>query len=521
MIKFFRKYHKWLGVIFALIILSYAISGIILNHRKTFSFIDVNRKLLPKEYRYQNWNNAAVKSTLKLSSDSILIYGNIGIWLTDSSYSVFKTFNAGFPKGIDNRKIFQMVRTKGDKLLAGTLNGLYRFNYKEDKWVSVTMPVKEKNVVDIILKQDTVFVLTRSSLLTTTDLYNFRVFQLPPPENYDNKTGLFKTLWVIHSGEIYGIAGKIIIDFAGLVFAFLTITGFIVFVNRIILKKNLKPATIKVKLKNSNRWNIKWHNKIGWMALAILILNATTGMFLRPPLLAFIGNSRVGKIPHTELATPNPWFDQLRRIYYDDEIKRFIVVAMDGFYYSDDNFKTELKQFRFQPPVSIMGVTVFEKVDPYRYLVGSFEGLFTWNSKTGEVYDYIKKQPYTNVTHRGKPIGDFLVSGYTRDYNNQEYFFDYNLGAINIKGTDRFAVLPQNIINGSPISLWNVALEIHTGRIYQSLIGNFYVLIVPLTGLFVLFILISGFIVWLKIRKTDTINLSGVNEMNGEHNLYS
>ena len=111
------------------------------------------------------------------------------------------------------------------------------------------MPVKEKNIVDIIQKQDTILVLTRSSLLKTTDLYNFSVSQLPPPENYDNKTGLFKTLWVIHSGEIYGIAGKIIVDFAGLVFAFLTITGFIVFVNKIVLKKNRKPAEARSKIK--------------------------------------------------------------------------------------------------------------------------------------------------------------------------------------------------------------------------------------------------------------------------------
>ena len=68
---------------------------------------------------------------------------------------------------------------------------------------------------------------------------------------------------------------------------------------------------------------------------------------------------------------------------------------MDGFYYSDDNFKTELKQFIFQPPASIMGVTVFEKIDSYKYLVGSFEGLFEWNSQSGEVFDYVKKQIYT------------------------------------------------------------------------------------------------------------------------------
>jgi len=501
MINFFRKYHKWLGVIFALIILSYVFSGIILNHRETLSFIDVNRKLLPKEYRYQNWNNAAVKSTLKISPDSILVYGNIGIWLTDSSYSDFTNFSIGIPKGIDNRKIFQMIKTTGNSLIAGTLSGLYTFNYQQNKWVSIILPVKEKSIADIIQKQDTIFVLTRSSLLKTTDLSHFSVSQLPPPENYDNKTGLFKTLWVIHSGEIYGTAGKIVVDFAGLVFAFLTITGFIVFVNRIILKKNKKPAEVKVKLRNSNKWNIKWHNKIGWIALVILILNTTTGMFLRPPLLAFIGTSRVGKIPYTELATPNPWFDQLRRIYYDQDINRFLVVTMDGFYYSDDNFKTDLKQFRFQPPASIMGVTVLEKIESNTFLVGSFEGLFTWNTQTGEVYDYIKKQQYTSPSHNSRPIGDFLVSGFTRDYKNQEYFFDYNIGTVNINGTEEFAILPKKIIKDAPISLWNLALEIHTGRIYQSIIGDFYVLIVPLTGLFVLFILISGFIVWLKIRK--------------------
>jgi hypothetical protein len=500
MIKFFRKYHKWLGVVFALIILSYVFSGIILNHREGLSFIDVNRKLLPKEYRYQNWNNAAIKSTLKITSDSILIYGNVGIWITDSSFTDFKNFSAGIPKGIDNRKIFQMIRTTGNKLLAGTFSGLYAFNYKDYKWISVTLPVKEKIIVDIIQKQDTILVLTRSSLLKTTDLLNFNISQLPPPENYDNKTGLFKTLWVIHSGEIYGLAGKIIVDFAGLVFAFLTITGLIVFVNKILLKKD-KPVEVKAKLKNSNRWNIKWHNKFGWITLAILILNTTTGMFLRPPLLAFIGNSRVEKIPYTELATPNPWFDQLRRIYYNQDIDRFIIVTMEGFYYSDDNFKTELKQFRFQPPASIMGVTVLEKIDVNTFLIGSFEGLFTWNSQTGEVFDYIKKQQYTPPSRNSRPIGDFSVSGFTRDYKNQEYFFDYNAGAVNINGAEGFAILPQKIIKDSPISLWNLALEIHTGRIYQSIIGDFYVLIVPITGIFVLFILISGFIVWLKIRK--------------------
>jgi hypothetical protein len=135
---------------------------------------------------------------------------------------------------------------------------------------------------------------------------------------------------------------------------------------------------------------------------------------------------------------------------------------MEGFYYSDDNFKTELKEFNFQAPVSVLGITVFEKIDVNTYLVGSFEGLFKWNSKTGEISDYIKKQSYASPSRNSIPIGDFLVSGFTRDYKNQEYFFDYNMGAININGPEKYAVLPEKIVIDTPITPWNTALEIHT-----------------------------------------------------------
>lgn len=502
MIKFFRKYHKWLGIIFAFIILSYVFSGIILNHRNALAGVDINRKLLPEVYRYNNWNNSAVKATLRISPDSVLLYGNIGIWLTDSAFSTFTGFRNGFPKGIDNHRVFQLVRTKEGKLLAGAFSGLFSYSFDEGKWTSVDIPVRDKRVVDIAEKNDTLLFLTRSFLLRSVDLKEFDVMQLPPPENYDNKTGLFKTLWVIHSGEIYGLTGKLIIDFAGLVFAFLTISGLIVFINKIVLKKEGVRAERRKKLKSSNRWNLRWHNKLGWIMLAILILNTVTGMFLRPPLLAFIGNSRVGKIPFTELADSNPWFDQLRRIFHDEESGRYILSTSEGFFHSDDDFSSPLKKYVHQPPASIMGVTVLEKVRSDTYLVGSFEGLFLWNSQNGRVFDYITKQEYESNSGFGSPVGDFLISGFTRDFKGQEFWFDYNRGALPVSGFGDFAPMPQQLRDESTMSLWNLALEIHTGRIWQPLIGGFYILIVPLTGLIVLFILISGFIVWLKLRRT-------------------
>jgi uncharacterized iron-regulated membrane protein len=56
--------------------------------------------------------------------------------------------------------------------------------------------------------------------------------------------------------------------------------------------------------------------------------------------------------------------------------------------------------------------------------------------------------------------------------------------------------MPSEVLVKSPISLWNTALEVHTGRIYEFVIGKFYILIVPLTGLAMLLILVTGFFAW-------------------------
>lgn len=308
-------------------------------------------------------------------------------------------------------------------------------------------------------------------------------------------------MWVIHSGEIYGEVGKIIVDLIALIIIFLTISGLIVFINRIILKK--KPSKKKrKKIKLANKFWLKWHNKIGWSTIIFLLITSSTGIFLRPPFLIPIANEKVSKIPFSELDTDNAWFDRLRRINYNYETNTFLISTSEGFYYSKDNFKTELEPVRFQPPVSIMGLNVFEEISENKYLIGSFEGLFAWEPETGFVFDIIKQKPYSGSRNDGRPIGQFLISGFTMDYMNSPVAFDYNLGAITLDGND-FSEMPERLSN-QPISIWNVALEIHTGRIFQPILSDFYILIVPLTGIALLFILISGFIVWYKKYRNTT-----------------
>jgi hypothetical protein len=494
MMRFFKKAHKWVGLVLALLIVLFSLSGIVLNHRALFSKVDVNRTWLPKVYRYTNWNNAAVRSVEKIGSNRLLVYGNIGVWETDTTFSHFKDFNQGFPSGIDNRKIFKVLAMpKG--VLAGTLFGLYRLDPVKQRWSLLPLPVKEENVVDLLARGDTVLVLTRSNLLQTTDLRSFDVIALPAPEHYDHKIGLFKTFWVIHSGEIWGTAGKLVVDAVALIFIALCIGGIVLFFS----KRQLKAGTSnRIKVRKRFQWHLKWHNKIGWITAVVLLVTTLTGMFLRPPFLIAIAETRVGKIPLTELSTPNPWFDILRRIIYLPVENKYLVSTSEGFYTFDHAFSREATKFELQPPASVMGVTVLEDLGSPNLLLGSFEGLFVWNTTNGEVFDLIKQEPYVRPLRKGPPVGDHKISGYTTYFRNAPIVFDYALGAQDLNGSEMFPAMPSAVLEASPMSLWNLALEVHTGRIYQSLLGPAYILVVPLGGLLILLLLVSGVVVWFR-----------------------
>lgn len=494
--KFFRKYHKWSGIILMLLLILFSISGIILNHRSQLADFSVNRNALPKYIRYNNWNNAAVKDMYPVGNDSLMVYGNIGVWLTDSTLNDFQDLNNGFPNGIDNRKIAKIIKYNNN-IFAGTLYGFFKYNKTDDHWEKLILPLKEESVVDMYIKDNVMYVMLRSHLLTTKDGLEFEEVALPAPDGYDNKIGLFKTLWVIHSGEIYGDIGILVVDLIGVIMVFLTITGFILYLSKEKIRNKKNNPEIRKKHITRYKWNLKWHNKIGWITIIFLFINTTAGMFLRPPLLAAIFTSNVAKIPYSELDTPNAWYDILRRGMYLPEEDMHIISTYDGFYYSSDNFSTIIR-FENQPPASVMGVTVFECLGEDKLLIGSFEGLFEWNYKSGYVYDVMKKKAYIAPTKKGPPVGDFMISGYGFDKNNNKIIFDYMQGVVGTDAKADFPEMSSEVLKKSPMSLWGLSLEIHTGRIYQPFLGIFYILVVPLVGLFTLFNLITGFVIWYK-----------------------
>jgi uncharacterized iron-regulated membrane protein len=141
-----------------------------------------------------------------------------------------------------------------------------------------------------------------------------------------------------------------------------------------------------------------------------------------------------------------------------------------------------------------MGINVLEKYDANSYLIGSFSGIFQWNPQLGSM-DLFTGKPYSG-SPSGRPVGDVKVTGSVIDMHGKLYLATYDQGIVPFNHNAVFPGMPQNIITTSGISLWSVCLEIHTGRIFQPLTGDFYILIVPLVGLAGIIIVISGYIVW-------------------------
>jgi membrane protein implicated in regulation of membrane protease activity len=335
---------------------------------------------------------------------------------------------------------------------------------------------------------------------------NFEKKTFPSPKNYNNKAGLFKTLWVFHSGEIAGFAGKLFVDLLGLIIIFLTLTGLIYWLFPKWIKRRKKKNKARESIKSVNHFSIRWHNKIGVWAMFFLTLSSLSGMFLRPPLLIAIANAKVDKIPFTVLDSPNPWYDKLRRILYDDEKQAFIVGTNEGNYLVQKSLQSPMELIPGQPPISVMGINVFEHAGNGNILVGSFNGLYLWNPAYRTHFNYLNPQAKVVLDLSGPPLSENMTAGYIFIDKKSEYVFDYNRGVESSANSIPFPKMPEEIIKASPMSLWNLALEIHTGRIYKLFLGDFYILFIPLSGITIILILVTGFILWWRKRKRQLSN---------------
>lgn len=539
-----KKYHRWLGLVLSVFMLVFCVSGIILNHREVFSGCEVSRKWLPASYYIKNFNNGVVKGTVvkksaahSLSSencDSVLVYGCAGVFLTDSRLSTWQDFNAGLPESIDERNVRHVVKAKDGSLWCAALRDVYRYDENSHRWKKVELPGNEERIMDVALAKDsmTVVALTRSRVFTivpfvqygeivnigksSSETYRVESKIIPAPKKYEPKTTLFKLVWHLHSGEFFGLPGKLVVDAIALVLIVLSITGILLFILPYGIRRAKKLAA-KARMKRLGKqfaWNMKWHNKIGYVTIVLTLWIAITGMCLRPPLMVPLVLS---KLPQAVGEDGNVWQDKLRAIRWDAVQGDWLVSTSEGFLRVDEDFSQAPKMLPDDecPKLSPMGVTVWESDGKGGWIVGSFRGIYRWNSvnhSLNQILDYFtgKLSEETSMI----PISDNLVCGYSEDFlGGKPLVFDFAKGVEDAKGqavalcndepkkSRNEESMSDLICETAPMSLWNVALELHVGRCYSPFLGPLSDLFVFLSGLLITLVLLSGYIISHRRRK--------------------
>lgn len=531
-----KKYHRWLGLVLSVFMLVFSVSGIILNHREVFSGCEVSRKWLPASYHIKNFNNGVVKGTVvkksaahSLSSencDSVLAYGCAGVFLTDSRLSTWQDFNAGLPESIDERNVRHVVKAKDGSLWCAALRDVYRYDENSHRWKKVELPGNEERIMDVALAKDsmTVVALTRSRLFTivpfvqygeivkigksSSETYRVESKIIPAPKKYEPKTTLFKLVWHLHSGEFFGLPGKLVVDAIALVLIVLSITGILLFILPYGIRRAKKLAA-KARMKRLGKqfaWNMKWHNKIGYVTIVLTLWIAITGMCLRPPLMVPLVLS---KLPQAVGEDGNVWQDKLRAIRWDAVQGDWLVSTSEGFLRVDEDFSQAPKMLPDDecPKLSPMGVTVWESDGKGGWIVGSFRGIYRWNpvNHKSQILDYFTNEPCVETSMI--PISDNLICGYSEDlFDREPMVFDFAKGVEDAKGQvinilDEKDAMSDLICETAPMSLWNVALELHVGRCYSPFLGPLSDLFVFLSGLLITLVLLSGYIISHRRRK--------------------
>lgn len=539
-----KKYHRWLGLVLSVFMLVFCVSGIILNHREVFSGCEVSRKWLPASYYIKNFNNGVVKGTLvkksaahSLSSencDSVLVYGCAGVFLTDSRLSTWQDFNAGLPESIDERNVRHVVKAKDGSLWCAALRDVYRYDENSHRWKKVELPGNEERIMDVALAKDsmTVVALTRSRVFTivpfvqygeivkigksSSETYRVESKIIPAPKKYEPKTTLFKLVWHLHSGEFFGLPGKLVVDAIALVLIVLSITGILLFILPYGIRRAKKLAA-KARMKRLGKqfaWNMKWHNKIGYVTIVLTLWIAITGMCLRPPLMVPLVLS---KLPQAVGEDGNVWQDKLRAIRWDAVQGDWLVSTSEGFLRVDEDFSQAPKMLPDDecPKLSPMGVTVWESDGKGGWIVGSFRGIYRWNPvnhSLNQILDYFTGKPSEETSMI--PISDNLVCGYSEDFlGGKPLVFDFAKGVEDAKGqavalcndepkkSRNEESMSDLICETAPMSLWNVALELHVGRCYSPFLGPLSDLFVFLSGLLITLVFLSGYIISHRRRK--------------------
>lgn len=444
------RIHRVTGLAVAALLMLECVSGIALNHREALAGASVSRAWLPERYRFSRWNMGLMRQTARWR-DSVLVCGAAGVLRADTQATSFEEFNDGIPPQADLRAVRSIAVAPGGAVFAISQFALFGLDEAGGHWLHKALPLGAgERLTDMTVKGDTLVVMSRSRFFLSTPPYShFAAIEPGSSRDYDGSETLFRTVWKLHSGQLFGPWGQMVADGIGCLMIVLCASGLALWALR-------KMARGKAWMGRRYAEAMALHNGIGRRAMALTLAAVATGWALRPPLMIPLALCRTAPPPLTTLDDANPWADKLRMARHDKTAGRWLISTSAGFF-SADTLGGEMRRVAQAPPVSVMGLNVFEREGAGAWLCGSFSGLFRWDAQEGLVTDFFTGDTVAGA-RQGPPFGARAVSGYSADFVTGPFAVEYEAG------TDS-APQPEGL-RDAPMSLWALALEAHSGRIF-------------------------------------------------------
>jgi hypothetical protein len=488
---FSKWLHKYVGLALLLVFLFMGGTGILINHPSLLSPWSVPASWLGESYQYVNWNRFSFRDSVLADDGGMYIAGKMGVWYSPGKDLAFKEMNRGLPNSFYLRDINTLlaVEFKGEnRMFAGGRSGLFYLDQNADSWLPVK-GVADVEIVDLLLTEGQIMAFGPHGCYVAAVSEEAPVFAQSAVqiESKGQWVPGYRILFELHSGKLFGLPGRLLVDAVALLLIFLCFSAlYIWFVPW--RKRRFKSPRKK------NRWLstlYSYHLSIGiWITLPLFLI-AGSGAFIRPPLILF---SSIIPIPLATLAGKTP--EILRAAMSDDG--DLVLATRDGWYKGSLTFIPPLQAVTPPVPVFGMGTTVLESLSDNQLLVGSFSGLYKWNVGDGTGVDLDGNIAPTKaglmpgkVMAAAAIVRDGVFTGYA----------DYKRG---LRKLDNTPILnrpfPVEQLENRT-SLYHFLFELHNGRFLRDTIGVWYILYVPLVGMALMLVVVTGTFDWLKRKK--------------------
>lgn len=493
--------HKYIGLLSLIYCAWMALSGILLNHPQLLKKYSLPNRIMPANYQYHNWNRMSWRDAVFSIHNGNILYvgGKEGVWKSLDQGKNFKHLAPGFPTAAFEQDTYSLLLAADENqetLYAGTKSGL--FYWQKGSWHRVQHPVlKEKAVVDLLQIDNRILAFTDSRAYQAV-IHNgapiFTPLTLPRERIHDPVVPFFRWLLKIHDGSIFGLWGRIFVDFIGLALLLLCFSGALIWYVPW-RKRRHRPTLLAGKI---FVYNFRWHLKLGIISALFIAIIALSGALVRPPLLIAIIRLTVPANLMPGNNTNNPWSGQIQRAAYLKGKKQLIIASKQGLFSGPIDGTASFTKLKGVLPIHGMGAMVFEAIDAHNLLIGSFSGLYIWDTSNRMVMQ-LKSKASWGKPDWGRPL---MVTGAVVYQGQPLLVADYEDGLKPLRRhLQLHPVMPAKIRAQSRISLWNALFELHNGRIFEQFIGPLYWLIVPSGGIFLLIIIFTGTLNWVRRRR--------------------